>query len=329
MIVVTENAALGTSYAFEAGNTAYGAQATTPLVARITHGTSGEILPLYYAYDNVGNITTEWQGDIDTHYAYDALGQLIQVVSPFEADAEGNPSLWEYDYDRGGNMLEKRRYRYIYKAQGEQVKSDLLERRVYTYGDANWKDKLTAYDGKPITHDAIGNPLTYDGWTYTWQAGRQLSSMAKSGTNASFKYDASGLRTQKTVNGVVTDYTLHGKLVTGLKQGANIMHFFYDKDSRPQMVAYNGTLYTYLHNLQGDIIAIVDNVGSKVVEYGYDAWGKPTKTASKVAADGSTLTIEYAELARLNPFRYRGYVWDVETGYYYLRSRYYDPAWGR
>ncbi|MEG1813986.1 MAG: hypothetical protein RR337_11910, partial [Clostridia bacterium] len=205
VIAVTENAALGTTYAFMAGDTTYGAQATTPLVARITHGTSGEILPFVYDYDNTGNITTEWQGDIGTHYGYDALGQLIRVVSPFEADVEGNPSLREYDYDRGGNMLEKRRYRYIYNAQGEQVKSDLLERRVYTYGDANWKDKLTAYDGKPITHDAIGNPLTYDGWTYTWQAGRQLASMAKSGINASFKYDANGLRTQKTVNGVVTD----------------------------------------------------------------------------------------------------------------------------
>ncbi|MEF9975101.1 MAG: RHS repeat-associated core domain-containing protein, partial [Clostridia bacterium] len=107
------------------------------------------------------------------------------------------------------------------------------------------------------------------------------------------------------------------------------LHFFYDAASKPQMVKYNGHYYTYLHNLQGDIASIVDNVGSKVVEYGYDAWGKPTKTASKVAGDGSTLTIEYAELARLNPFRYRGYVWDVETGYYYLRSRYYDPAWGR
>ncbi|MEG2267834.1 MAG: RHS repeat-associated core domain-containing protein [Acinetobacter sp.] len=130
------------------------------------------------------------------------------------------------------------------------------------------------------------------------------------------------MRTQKTVNGVVTDYTLHGKLVTGLKQGANSLHFFYDKDSRPQMVAYNGTLYTYVHNLQGDIIAIVDNVGTKVVEYKYDVWGKPI-------GDPWTLTITYEALATLNPFRYRGYVYDTETGLYYLRSRYYNPDWGR
>ena len=66
-----------------------------------------------------------------------------------------------------------------------------------------------------------------------------------------------------------------------------------------------------------------------MVEYGYDAWGKPTKVWSLTHPSESTLTSEYGKLAQLNPFRYRGYVWDEETGLYYLRSRYYDPAWGR
>ena len=42
-----------------------------------------------------------------------------------------------------------------------------------------------------------------------------------------------------------------------------------------------------------------------------------------------TLTTAYEALAELNPFRYRGYVYDEETGLYYLRSRYYNPAWNR
>ena len=42
----------------------------------------------------------------------------------------------------------------------------------YVYGDSNWKDKLTSFDGKTITYDEIGNPLTYDGWTFTWKARR-------------------------------------------------------------------------------------------------------------------------------------------------------------
>lgn len=54
------------------------------------------------------------------------------------------------------------------------------------------------------------------------------------------------------------------------------MHFFYDAQGRPAMVEFNGALYSYVHNLQGDIVGIVDSAGSLVVEYKYDAWGKPT-----------------------------------------------------
>ena len=119
--------------------------------------------------------------------------------------------------------------------------------------------------------------------------------------------------------GVVTttEYTLHGKLVTHLTRGSDEMHFFYDAQSRPAMVEFNGAVYSYIHNLQGDVVGIVDSAGSRVVEYKYDAWGKPTLVR--------TLTTAYELLAELNPFRYRGYVYDGETGFYYLRSRYYVP----
>ena len=82
------------------------------------------------------------------------------------------------------------------------------------------------------------------------------------------------------------------------------------------MVDFNGALYSYVHNLQGDVVGIVDSAGSLVVEYKYDAWGKPTLAR--------TLTTAYEALAELNPFRYRGYVFDEETGLYYLRDRYYN-----
>ena len=87
------------------------------------------------------------------------------------------------------------------------------------------------------------------------------------------------------------------------------------------MVEFNGALYSYVHNLQGDIVGIVDSAGSLVVEYKYDAWGKPTLVR--------TLTAVYEALAELNPFRYRGYVFDEETGLYYLRSRYYNACSSR
>ena len=141
-----------------------------------------------------------------------------------------------------------------------------------------------------------------------------------------FSYNHNGLRTQKKVtkaDGTVetTEYTLHGKLITHLTRGEDEMHFFYDNESRPAMVDFNGTFYGYVHNLQGDIVGIIDNAGNLVVEYVYDAWGKPVVVR--------TLTTAYETLAELNPFRYRGYVYDGETGLYYLRSRLYDHKTGR
>ena len=310
-IAVTENTALGTAYTYVAGDTtAYGAGATTPLVASIASGTDSNAMNFSYTYDDTGNILSETRDGSVTTYAYDGLGQLIRVNDPHQN------ATWTYAYDRGGNILNKNRYAYTTGTLGP-----VLEPISYTYGDSNWKDKLTSYNGSAITYDAIGNPTAYDGWTFTWQAGRQLTSMVKTGINASFKYDANGLRIQKTVNGVVTDYTLHGKLVTHLKQGSDNLHFFYDAQSRPAMVSFNGALYTYVHNLQGDIVAIVDSAGSKVVEYKYDAWGKPL-TGFPIGTLANTL-------GKLNPFRYRGYVYDEETSLYYLRSRYYSSEWGR
>ena len=140
-----------------------------------------------------------------------------------------------------------------------------------------------------------------------------------SGITAAFRYNSEGLRVQKTVNGTVTDYTLHGKNIVHLTQSSNTLHFWYDANNRPAIVEYNGTRYAYIHNLQGDIVGILDSTGTEVVKYTYDAWGKVLSVTGSLAST----------LGTIQPFRYRGYVYDVETGLYYLRSRYYDPAWQR
>ena len=189
----------------------------------------------------------------------------------------------------------------------------------YAYGDADWKDKLTRYNGVDIAYDAIGNPIHDGVWTYTWENGRQLRRMACDATIAEFVYNADGLRVQKTVNGVATNYTLHGKNIVHLTKGNAELHFWYDAQNRPAIVEFNGTKYGYLYNLQGDVIGLIDSANTEVVKYTYDAWGKPLSVTGSLAN-----TIGY-----YNPFRYRGYVYDVETGLYYLRSRYYNPSWGR
>ena len=123
-----------------------------------------------------------------------------------------------------------------------------------------------------------------------------------------------GLRVQKTVNGVATKYTLHGKNVVHMTSGTDELHFFYDAQNRPAVVVYNGVPYAYVKSLQGDIVAILDENGNTVVSYGYDAWGAPLWCTGELAET----------LGKVQPFRYRGYVFDEETALYYLRSRYYN-----
>ena len=138
-------------------------------------------------------------------------------------------------------------------------------------------------------------------------------------TDAQFVYNENGLRVKKTVNGVVTDYTLHGKNVVHMTSGTEELHIFYDAQNRPAVVVYNDVPYAYVKNLQGDVIAILDAAGNVVVSYAYDAWGAPIGKSGSMAET----------LGTVQPFRYRGYVFDEETGLYYLRSRYYNPRWGR
>ena len=89
----------------------------------------------------------------------------------------------------------------------------------------------------------------------------------------------------------------------------------YDANGQAISVNYNGTEYYYLRNGQNDIVGLMDESGVRVVEYIYDAWGKLISTTGTLA---TTLGAD-------NPFRYRGYYYDTETGLYYLTTRYYDP----
>ncbi len=82
---------------------------------------------------------------------------------------------------------------------------------------------------------------------------------------------------------------------------------------------YNGEEYFYLRNLQQDIIALIDISGTIKVNYEYDAWGNIINITDNSGTN----------LGEINPYRYRGYRYDEETGWYYLNSRYYNPEISR
>ena len=259
-----------------------------------------------YAYDDNGNVTSITKGSTSATYTYDSLNQLTRVNDGFTNKTT------TYTYDNAGNILERREYAYTTGELG--TPTDTVS---YTY-DSAWKDKLTSYDGQTITYDEIGNPLSYRGYTLTWQ-GKRLQNLSGNNTTASYTYDEQGVRSSKTVNNVTTTFSYNGSLLMAQVQGSGASQvkqlYSYDANGDVVSVNYNGTEYYYLRNGQTDIVGLMDASGNRVVEYTYDAWGKLISTSGTLA---STLGAD-------NPFRYRGYYYDTETGLYYLTTRYYDP----
>ena len=244
-----------------------------------------------YTYDASGNIVKITKNGVTTNsYAYDNQGQLTQ--------ANGI----SYTYDDAGNIL---------------TVSNGTTTHTYAYENANWKDLLTKYDGETISYDNSGNPTSYYNgtrWTFDWTNGRSLVSATDGETEISYVYDKDGLRTSKTVDGVVHNYIYASGKLLRETYGSNVLDFFYDENGAPYAMKYNGVLYYYVTNLQGDVIRLVDVNGTTKATYSYGPYGSTSASNN---------------LANVNPLRYRSYYYDSETGFYYLQSRYYDPEIGR
>ena len=271
-----------------------------------------------YTYDTAGNISgvttmPSERDNITQAYTYDALGQLTTETT--------GASTRTYAYDTAGNI--------------RSITKDGTVTKSFGYTNASWPDLLTnvtangttkdvLYEGQSQTSDlpSSGNPVTYyngKDYSFTWTKGRQLASATVDGQTVKYAYDMSGVRSGKQVGDTTYTYTtLSGKVMRQQWDGKTL-EFVYDDSSQPFAMIYkHGSeteLYYYFVSAQGDVSAILDSGGKIAASYDYDAWGNCTVYDSSDAAIGD-----------LNPLRYRGYYYDAETGFYYLQSRYYDPA---
>ena len=165
----------------------------------------------------------------------------------------------------------------------------------------------------------------------TWQGRRLASISGEEGTDYTYTYNDEGIRTGKTVNGVEHIYHLSGTQILSEEWTENgVQHlivYSYDASGSPISMTYRKStdaataaeVYFLASNPQGDITYIYDIDGNRVVTYNYDAWGNILSISGTKAST----------IGRYNPFRYRGYYYDTETGFYYVSSRYYDPEIGR
>ena len=210
----------------------------------------------------------------------------------------------------------------------EGAVSTVQTQDLFTYRTEGWKDQLLSWNGKSYTYDAGGNPTVLRGMALTWGEGRRLKRIAATAGEVTFAYDSDGKRVKKTSGNTETKYYYNGSTLSGLVRTTTgntgttktTVQFVYDAEGKPFLLRLNGkTDYFYLYNGLGDVVGLVDSSNKVVVRYQYNSWGKVTSSE-----DTSGVS-----LATLNPFCYRKYVYDPETGLYCLGSRYYDPEVGR
>ena len=256
-----------------------------------------------YTYDSMGNITeVYYDGELAISYEYDSLGRLTRENNK----ALDKTTIWVYD--NCGNVLRKKTYDFTLR---DSLKLELMESTddCYAYDG----DKLLSYNNESCTYNSVGNPTIYRGKAVAWQYENRLVGY----DTLTFAYDAFGRRISK---GELTfTYDSEGRLVSQ----SNGLKFFYDHTGVAGFT-YNNQTYFYMKSVQGDISALLDSTGGVLARYMYDAWG------NHVVTDNSgVVIIDNNHVGNLNPFRYRGYYYDTETNFYYLKARYYDPVVGR
>lgn len=244
-----------------------------------------------YTTDALGNLTSISDSTFGNHsYEYDYRGFLTK------ADGE------EYEYDGNGNITRKGSINFVY--------------------DNTIKDRLVSVNGVSISYDSSNplNPTKYGSKWFTFE-GRRLTRLTLTSGYYDYKYNDQGLRIQKKdYRGITWDYTYDGDKLIYESSPYGKLNFLYDENNMLYgFIKDNTEKYLYIRDNLQNIIAIATLSGEIVVKYNYDAWGKLLSITGSQASD----------IGALNPFKYKGYYYDQESGMYYCKSRYYVPEWCR
>jgi RHS repeat-associated protein len=250
-----------------------------------------------YTLDNAGNRTakTDQRTAVATGYGYDNVYQLLSAT-------QGAITTESYAYDAVGN------------------RTSSLGVASYTTNSSN---EMTANSNASFTYDSNGNQLTKVDSTgttsYTWDFENRLASVTLpgSGGTVTFKYDPFGKRIYKSSSSSGTSvfaYDGDNVIEEVNYSGAVVARYIQDLDlDDPLGQSRSGTTSFYQADGLGSITSLSNGSGTLAESYAYDSFGALTATSGSLT----------------NSFRYTGREFDSETGLYYYRTRYYDPALGR
>jgi RHS repeat-associated protein len=291
----------------------------TAAILKSTDPTPVLLKRYYYAYDPAGNRTAEQIDDSVKSWTYNNMNQLVTeaaggalifkgtVNEPATVTVGGKPASVTADNRFAGAAVVAPAGTTDVQVTATDYASPTRNTRTNTY--------RVSQSGTPksFTFDSNGN-LTSDGSkTYTWDAGNRLAEVKQGGnTLASFTYNKDGIRTSKTAGGVTTSYVLCDDSIIEERAGGSVTRLFQGPGIDNVLATDSGGVGSYyVSDHLGSVRARTNASGYVVVARDYDPWGNPLAGAG------------------VGGWSFTGREWDVETGLYYYRARFYDSALAR
>ena len=290
-------------------------------------------------YDSLGNITEIiYNSNTKIKYTYDSIGRLIRE----DNDCLGR--IYIYTYDNNGNITTKKEFAY----PDANYEEEAMIETIYSY-DEVYQDKLVGlrvgFDNYTLTYGTDTCtilPLTYKGAILTWSLNNRLSSYKKNENSAPviYEYNALGQRIKKIYTNsdnqrvqeeyIYTDDLLTNIIILLLDENDEIIStnynnridFIYDENTMIGFI-HNENVYYYVRDVLGNIKFILDSSYNIVCKYEYDAWGN--HKVYQYTNGVYTVNNQISFIGNINPIRYKGYYYDVETKLFYCNSRYYSP----
>jgi len=306
-----------------------------------------------YAYDSIGNRQrVNYANGIYTQYGYDKLNRLTSL----ETRKPDNSLLASYQYtlaptghrtqitEHSGRVVN---YSYddLYRLKEEAITSevgdeisfsyqyDAVGNRVYSIEDGvhtkytyDNNDRLQKQGGVTYQYDNNGNTIRIaeegNVLLYNYDSDDRLTKViteenGQVTSTVTYAYNANGNRVQTNADGKVIQYVVDNnnslsQVVAELDQDNQVKVAYLYGDDLVSQYRDNKVNYYHYDGL-GSTRVLTDNSGASTDSYDYEAFGE------LLAQSGNTE----------NNYLYTGEQIDPNTGNYYLRARYYNPANGR
>ena len=276
------------------------------------------LLDYSYKYDKNENATLEKNNVTNTYreFVYGNKDELLEENYYGKNKNEFVKSI-SYTYDESGNRVQK------------TVEEGNSTRNIdYGYDE---KNQIASMNNEQIhSYDSDGNILYNGKNTNVYNGKNQITKVqVDNGVVETYTYNDNGLRTKKVSNGESKIYNYSGEDVFWIGDEGNDLNYLFSRNENGKLLSmtdYTGKkpiTYWYLFDGFGNVVGLVDKNSTNVIRYEYDAWGNISNTTGNIIlGNGKPLQEE-------NPFRYVGYQYDNNTGYYFLNARYYDSKTGR